>query len=71
MPSVDLMDSLKEAITNRRLGEVVLLSSIALNGATPEKIYAGLLEVVIDGFETVGLTKEAQELYKEIVIGFE
>ena len=69
MPSIGLMDSLNKALTDRRLGEVVLLSSIALHGAAPDKIYAGLLREVLDGFETVGLTKEARDLSKEIVLG--
>ncbi len=69
MPSVGLMDSLDKALTGKRLGEVILLSSIALHGAAPDKIYAGLLREVVNGFETVGLTKEARELSNEVVLG--
>lgn len=69
MPSVGLIDNLEEAEQDRRLGEVILLSSIALNEVPPAKMYAGLLQKVIDGLETVGLTKEARELATEVVLG--
>ena len=69
MPSIGLMDNLEKAEEDRRLGEIVLLSSIALNEVPPEKMYAGLLRKVMYGLETVGLTKEARELAMEVVLG--
>lgn len=69
MPSVGLMDSLKKALTGKRLGEVILLSSVALRGASPDGVYPELLREVLDGFEAVGLTKEARELSVETVLG--
>jgi len=69
MPSDSLIDSLKKARDNRRLGEVVLLSAIALREVPPAKLYAGSLREVVDGLKTVGLTDEARELTKEVALG--
>jgi hypothetical protein len=71
MPLVSLIGDLEKAEEDRRLGEVVLLSSIALQGTPPEKINAGLLHKAMHGFETVGLTKEARELAMEAVLGMD
>lgn len=71
MPIVSLIDNLEKAAEDRRLGEVILLSSIALNEVPPEKKNAGILRKVLYGFETVGLTKEARELAMEAVLSSE
>ena len=69
MPSVGLMDRFATAVNDKQLGEAVLLSSIALHGVPPAKMFAGMFRGVINGFETVGLTKEAREIAKEVVLG--
>ncbi len=69
MPSVGLMDRLATAVNDKHLGEVVLLSSTALSGVPPAKMFAGTFQGVISGFETVGLTKEAREISKEVILG--
>jgi len=69
MPSVGLLDDLENAESEQRLGEIVLLSSIALRDAPAEKLYAGTFREVIDGLVTVGLTKEAQSLAREVILG--
>lgn len=69
MPSISLLDSLEKAEYEQRLGEVILLSSIALRDVPPGKVYAGVFREVIDGLTTVGLTKEAQSLAREVILG--
>ena len=69
MPSVGLMDRFATAVNDKQLGEAVLLSSIALHGVPPAKMFAGMFRGVINGFETVGLTKEAREIAKEVILG--
>ena len=69
MPSVGLMDRLATAVNDKHLGEVVLLSSIVLHGVPPAKMFAGMFQGVINGFETVGLTKEAREISQEVILG--
>ena len=69
MPSVSLIDSLERAEEDHRLGEVIVLSSVVLNEVPPAKMYAGLLQKVMYGLETVGLTREARELAMEVVLG--
>ncbi len=69
MPSSGLIDSLENARNDKRLGEVILLSSLALRGVPPENMSAGLLREVLSSLEAVGLTKEARELSQEIVMG--
>jgi len=63
------MDRLATAVNDKHLGEVVLLGSIALHGVPPAKMFAGMLREVVNGCETVGLTKEAREIAKEAVLG--
>lgn len=70
MPLGGLMEDLETAEKDRRLGEVILLSSIALGDIPPERIDGGLLREVIGGFLTVGLTKEARSLAREVILGF-
>ncbi len=69
MPSTGLLDSLESAKYEQRLGEVILLSSIALRDAAPDEIYAGLFQKVIDGLVAVGLTEEARSLAREVMLG--
>jgi hypothetical protein len=69
MPSVGLMSRFATAVNDKQLGEAVLLGSIALHGVPPAKMFAGMFRGVINGFETVGLTKEAREIAKEVILG--
>lgn len=69
MPSSDLMESLVSAQKDQRLGEVILLSSIALGDIPPSKLDPAVLAEVIDGLKTVGLTSEARELASEAIMG--
>ncbi len=71
MPSISLMDRLHSARTEKRRGEVVLLSALALQEAPPEKLYPGLLREVVEGLTAVGLTKEARRLAQEAILGFD
>ena len=69
MPSSDLMESLSSAHKDKRLGEVILLSSIALGDIPPSKLDPAAITQVIEGLKTVGLTSEARELASEVILG--
>lgn len=69
MPSSGLMENLGTALKEKRLGEVILLSSIAIGDIPPSKLDPAVLAEVIDGLKTVGLTSEARELASEAVLG--
>ncbi len=69
MPSTDLTGRLTQAFKDRRLGESVLLSAIALQGAQPGSVNPGLMQEIIDGWKKVGLTKEARALATEAILG--
>lgn len=69
MPLGGLLDNLKLAIEDKRLGEVVLLSSVALRDAPPEKIFPGTLNEAVAGLKTVGLTADARGLVREAILG--
>lgn len=69
MPSSDLMENLSSAHQDKRLGEVILLSAIALGDIPPSRMDPAVLAKVIDGLKTVGLTSEARELASEVIMG--
>ena len=69
MPSSDLMENLSAAYKDKRLGEVILLSSIALGDIPPSKLDPAAITEVIEGLKTVGLTSEARELASEVILG--
>lgn len=69
MPSSDLMSSLSSAYKDKRLGEVILLSSIAVGDIPPSKMDPASIATVVDGLKTVGLTSEARELASEVILG--
>ncbi len=69
MPSSDLTGRLSLAFQEKRLGESILLSAIALQGAQPGSVNPGLLQEIIGGWKTVGLTKEARALATEVILG--
>lgn len=71
MPSDSLVSSFKEAQEDIRLGEVILLSSIVLHGIEPENLTPDLFSDVINSFVTVGLTNQAYQITREILLGFE
>ena len=65
MPSKSLIQRLERAKQDKRLGEVVLLSAVMLSQAPHGQMNAELMRSLMDGFVTVGLTKEAQEMAEE------
>jgi hypothetical protein len=69
MPTSDLTESLAQAYKDKKLGESILLSAIALQGVQPGTVNPGLLQEVVDGMTTVGLTKEARILASEAILG--
>lgn len=71
MPSRDLMETLSSANKDKRLGEVILLSSIALGNIPPSKLDPAVMAEVIEGLKTVGLTSEARELASEVILGLD
>lgn len=68
MPSDGLLNRLAKAKAEQRPGEIVLLSSIALDGTTPDRLSPELFQAVIDGLLSVGLTKETQLLANEVIL---
>lgn len=64
-----LIERLKKARDEKRIGEVVLLSSVILRDMPPETINAGALAEVVDAYISVGLTNEARELTEEVLLG--
>ena len=71
MPLSGLQERLAESKKDKRLGETVLISSILLEPLKPSAIDGTLLGQVLDSLITVGLTKEAQSLANEVMLGFE
>lgn len=69
MPYIGLIDTLGTAEKNRRLGEVVLLSSLALQDPSSGAPDGDTVRKVIGALETVGLTKEARELTQDVILG--
>lgn len=69
MQDTDLTNRLRNAGKKKHTGEVIVLSSIVLNGAQPDTIHPVLLGEVLDGMKTVGLTKEARGLAAEVILG--
>lgn len=69
MPLGDLLESLKLAQKDKRLGEVILISSILLRSTPAGTMSPEVLGEVLDGYKTVGLTREARDLAAEVVLG--
>lgn len=69
MPLSDLLSELELAKKDKRLGEVILISSILLRSTPPGKIAPEVLGEVLDGYKTVGLTREARDLAAEVILG--
>jgi hypothetical protein len=69
MPLSNLLSELELAKKDKRLGEVILISSVLLRSSAPGKIAPEVLGEVLDGYKTVGLTREARELSAEVVLG--
>ncbi|MCB1556597.1 MAG: hypothetical protein KDJ15_04700 [Alphaproteobacteria bacterium] len=61
----------KKARQKKRLGEVLLLSAVALQNVRSDSVPPAVLSEVLTGFVAVGLTKEARLLAKEVVLGFD
>lgn len=69
MPSSDLMENLSSAHKDKRLGEVILLSSIAVSDIPPSRMDPASIAAVVEGLKAVGLTSEARELASEVILG--
>ncbi len=69
MPSIGLIEYLKKAEYEKRLGEVILLSAIALRDSSPGNVKPGLVREIIDGLTAVGLIEEARLLAYEAALG--
>lgn len=68
MPIDSLIDKLREAAKNDRLGETVLLAAVALNQYDPAKTHPGVLQEVLKSLETVGLKEEARAVAVEVIL---
>ncbi|GJL84571.1 MAG: hypothetical protein DHS20C02_03460 [Micavibrio sp.] len=68
MPSVDVWDRLVLVSRNRNIGETILLSTFALQGAPMENFYPGVLRNVLMSFNTVGLTNISREMVIETLL---
>lgn len=68
MPSVDVWDRLVLVSQNRNIGETILLSTFALQGAPIDRFYPGVLRNVLMSFNTVGLTNVSRELIVEALL---
>lgn len=69
MPSDSLLEKLRDAAQNGRLGETALLASVALNNGYPDKIHPGVVKEVLKSLETVGLKEEARHMALGVVVG--
>ncbi len=69
MPSVDVWDRLVLVSRNRNIGETILLSTFALQGAAMEEFYPGVVQNVLMSFNTVGLTNISREMVIETLLG--
>lgn len=69
MPSDSLLEKLRDAAQNGRLGETALLASVALNSGYPDKIHPGVVKEVLKSLETVGLKEEARHMALGVVMG--
>jgi hypothetical protein len=69
MPVGDLLSALDLAKKDKRLGEVILISSILLRSTPTGSISPEVISKVLDGYLTVGLTREARDLAAEVILG--
>lgn len=69
MPSSVVYDVLMRGGESKIPGQVILSSAIALQGTEPGSSYPGVLERVLEGYESVGLHHEARRLAVEAVLG--
>lgn len=68
MPSGSLMEKIRDAAQNGRLGETALLASVALNSDNLEKIHPGVIQEVLKSLETVGLKEEARNMALGVIL---
>ncbi len=68
MPVDGLLEQIREASNNDRLGEVALLAAVALDGYSPGKTHPGVFREVIQSLATVGLKEEAQQVALGVVL---
>ena len=71
MPTDGLLEQIREASNNDRLGEVALLAAVALNEYSPGKTHPGVFREVLQSLITVGLKEEAQQVALGVVLSLE
>lgn len=71
MPTDGLIEQIRDASNNDRLGEVALLAAVALNEYSPGKTHPGVFREVLQSLATVGLKEEAQQVALGVVLGLE
>jgi len=68
MPSGSLVEKIRDAAQNGRLGETALLASVALNNDNLEQIHPGVIQEVLRSLETVGLKEEARNMALGVIL---
>lgn len=68
MPSGSLLEKIRDAAQNGRLGETALLASVALNNDL-ERLHPGVVQEVLRSLETVGLKEEARNMALGVILG--
>lgn len=71
MPTDGLLEQIREASNNDRLGEVALLAAVALNEYSPGKTHPGVFQKVLQSLVAVGLKEEAQQVALGVVLSLE
>ncbi|MBI2234789.1 MAG: hypothetical protein HYU57_07405 [Micavibrio aeruginosavorus] len=71
MPTDGLLEQIRDASNNDRLGEVALLAAVALNEYSPGKTHPGVFREVLQSLATVGLKEEAQQVALGVVLSLE
>jgi hypothetical protein len=69
MPRDGLVEKIREAARNGRLGEVALLSSVVLKDYKTGSTHPGVLKVLLESLETVGLKEEARHIAMGVMLG--
>jgi len=69
MPRDGLVEKIREASRNGRLGEVALLSTIVLKDYQSGTTHPGVLKELLESLETVGLKEEARHIAMGVMLG--
>lgn len=70
MPVDSVMELIRDAAANSRIGETALLSAVALKNHETGKTHPAVLRDVLRSLETVGLKEEARKLALGVLLGF-